>query len=345
MTARAGSTDADVLVVGGGPIGLVAAIEARLAGLTAIVLEPRTGPIEKACGEGLMPGALPLLARLGVDPEGAELAGVSYRTPRVTADHRFRSGSGRGVRREVLHAALEERALAVGVEFVRRRVEGIEQSDAGVAAAGLRGSWLFGCDGVHSSVRRVLGVERGVPARGRRFGIRQHFELAPWTDLIEVHWTPTAEVYVTPVGSDLVGIAVLGPARTDFEATVRGVAALNDRLGDARPADDVRGAGPFRQRATRVRAGRVLLVGDASGYVDAITGEGLRLGFEQARAAVAAVTGGPGYEREWRRITRPFRTLTGGLVLAASSPLRGAIVPLAARAPGLYGAVVERLAR
>jgi hypothetical protein len=89
----------------------------------------------------------------------------------------------------------------------------------------------------------------------------------------------------------------------------------------------------------------VLLVGDASGYVDAITGEGLRLGFDQARAAVATITGGPGYEREWKRITRDFRVLTSGLALAASTPLHGAVVPLAAALPGVYGRAVEALAR
>jgi len=91
----------------------------------------------------------------------------------------------------------------------------------------------------------------------------------------------------------------------------------------------------------------VLLVGDASGYVDAITGEGLRLGFDQARAAIANIAAGTprGYDVDWRRVTRNFRTLTGGLVAAATGPLRPAIVPLARRLPRVYGAVVERLAR
>ena len=62
------SADVDVLVVGGGPVGLAAAIEARLAGLSVVVVEPRVGAIDKACGEGLMPGTLTALARVGVDP-------------------------------------------------------------------------------------------------------------------------------------------------------------------------------------------------------------------------------------------------------------------------------------
>ncbi|MDO7883534.1 NAD(P)/FAD-dependent oxidoreductase [Salinibacterium soli] len=337
------SRDADVLVVGGGPVGLAAAIEARLAGLSVVVLEPREGPVDKACGEGLMPGALPLLERLGVDPEGAPLVGVSYRSRGVVADHRFEGGPGRGVRRTVLHAALADRARALGVSLVTCRAEGIAQDASGVTAGGLRADWLLAADGLHSPARRALGLERPGPTGQRRFGIRQHFEVAPWNDHIEVHWTRDAEVYVTPLGPDLVGVAVLGVQGADIEAAI--ASTVGERLRDARPLSDRRGAGPFGQRAARVQLGRVLLVGDASGYVDAITGEGLRLGFEQARVAVAALTGGRPYEREWRRVTRPFRVLTRGLVGAASSPLRGGIVPLAARAPRLYGAVVERLAR
>ncbi len=337
----------DVLVVGGGPVGLAAAIEARLAGLTVTLIEPRAGAIDKACGEGLMPGALPLLARLGVDPEGMPLRGVSYRSATRRADHLFRSGAGRGVRRTTLHRALTDRADALGVERVEGRVDTVEQDDAGVTAGGIRASWLLAADGLHSSVRRLTGLERPVARRGRRFGLRRHYAVAPWSELIEVHWTRAAELYVTPVSPDTVGIAVLGPARTDLDAAIASVPELAGRLFGHDFVSDVRGAGPFRQRTTARTAGRVLLVGDASGYVDAITGEGLRLGFDQARLAVAAVAAGQParYERDWRRATRDFRVLTDGLVRAAGSPLRAAIVPAASRLPGLYGSIVERLAR
>ena len=337
--------DVDVIVVGGGPVGLAAAIEARLAGMTVALVEPRDGVIDKACGEGLMPGALPLLARLGVDPDGMPLRGVSYNTPRRRADHLFRTGVGRGVRRTVLHSALSARAAALGVERVTARVESLEHDADGVSAAGIRASWLFGADGLHSTVRRLAGLDRAAPTARRRFGITRHFPVAPWSELIEVHWAPRAEVYVTPLAPDLVGVAILGAPRTDFDETIRAVPALASRLGGMPSSTGSKGAGALRQRASAPSRGRVLLVGDSSGYVDAITGEGLRLGFDQARAAVAAAIGGPAYDREWRRVTRDFRVLTSGLVGAATSPLRGAIVPAAAALPGVYGAVVERLAR
>jgi menaquinone-9 beta-reductase len=334
----------DLIVVGGGPIGLASAIEARLAGLSVTVIEQREGAIDKACGEGLMPGALPMLDRLGVDPAGMPLRGVSYRTESAHADHRFRNGEGRGVRRLELHRALTARAEALGVDRVRAKVESVEQDAAGVTAAGIRGSYLVGADGLHSTVRRLAGLE-GVVARGRRFGLRRHFRIEPWTDLIEVHWNARVEAYVTPVAPDVVGIAMLGPQRTDFDEALAGIPELRDRLADVAPASTLRGAGPLRQTATAPSRGRVLLVGDASGYVDAITGEGLRLGVAQARAAVAAITGGPAYDGEWRRVTRDFRVLTSGLVRAAGTPARRAIVPAARALPWLYGGIVERLAR
>ena len=339
-------TDVDVLVVGGGPVGLASAIEARLAGLTVALVEPRDGDVDKACGEGLMPGALPLLARLGVDPDGMPLRGVSYRTETRRADHLFRSGEGRGVRRTTLHRALADRATELGITRVAARVEAVLQTNSTVTAAGLTARYLLACDGLHSSVRRQVGLERAV--RGsRRFGLRRHFAVAPWNDFIEVHWTREAEVYITPIAPGLTGVAVLGPPRTDFDTAVAAVPELAERLAGVDAVTEVRGAGPFRQRAAARTAGRVLLVGDASGYVDAITGEGLRLGFEQAHVAVAAVADDTPtrYEREWRRVTRDFRVLTHGLVAAAGSPLRGGIVPAASALPGLYGAIVERLAR
>lgn len=343
--------DFDVVVVGGGPIGLAAAIEARLRGLTVAVIEPRGGPIDKACGEGLMPGAVPLLHRLGVHPAGHPLAGVGYYASAPGVEHRFAGGSGLGVRRTTLHAALAERASQLGAERIVGRADAIEQSEDTVTVAvgthRIVGRWLFGCDGLHSTVARLTGLATPALQKGRRYGIRQHFALRPWSDLIEVYYGPNAELYVTPVADNVVGVAMLAPQGTSYDTALADVPALAERLAGAEQASERRGAGPFRQRTSARTAGRVLLVGDASGYVDALTGEGLRLGFAQASAAVAALMLGDLklYEREWRRITRDFRMLTTGLVAWAESPARGALVPTAARLPRVFGAVVERLSR
>ena len=343
--------DADVLVVGGGPIGLAAAIEARMAGLSVVVVEPRSGPIDKACGEGLMPGAVAALARLGVEPSGHPLTGIGYRSGRRQVDHLFATGPGLGVRRTTLHAALSERAAALGVQQVEGRVRAIEQDCRTVTAAGVRARWLLGCDGLHSSVRRLAGlaeVERTAHRSARtrrRFGLRRHFRVLAWTDLVEVHWGPQVEAYVTPVADDVVGLALLGPPRVDFAAALASFPVLADRLGRAEPLGPVRGAGPLRQVSSARTAGRVRLVGDASGYVDALTGEGLRVGLAQAAAAIAHLDDAAGYERAWAAATRDYRLLTVALVTMATSPLRRAIVPIATAAPAVFGAAVERLAR
>ena len=88
--------DSDLLIVGGGPGGLATALHARRLGLSVIVAEPRENPIDKACGEGLMPGGLAELTSLGVDPAGMPFHGIAYASEHHRAEARFRSGPGRG---------------------------------------------------------------------------------------------------------------------------------------------------------------------------------------------------------------------------------------------------------
>jgi flavin-dependent dehydrogenase len=338
----------DVAVIGGGPVGLAAAIEARLAGLSVILLEQREGVIDKACGEGLMPGALPLLERLGVYPRGFPLRGISYRQGGRVVTHRFATGEALGVRRLALWTALSERADAVGVVRQTGKVERIRVGDTAVSVdAGFDARYLLACDGLHSTVARLLGMTRPAPARRRRFGVRQHYLVTPWSDNIEIYYGQRSEIYVTPVSDSEVGLSMLAPQHTDFDEAIAAIPELAARIAGAANSSARRGAGPFRQRTKARTSGRVLLVGDASGYVDAITGEGLRLGFAQAREAVRCVAADrpADYERAWKTTTRDFRVLTSGLVFAATSPARCGIVPLAALLPGVFGAVVERLAR
>ncbi len=336
----------DVAVVGGGPVGLAAALWAARAGLSATVFEPRTGPIDKACGEGLMPGALDMLSELGVSPEGVALKGIRYLDDRRSAEARFRSGTGRGVRRTTLHTALREAVETAGVPVLGESVSELEQDGDGVVVNGTRARFVVAADGLHSPTRRRLGLDAR-PARSRRYGLRSHLDLAPWTDLVEVHWSRDAEAYVTPVAPDRVGIALLTSSRRSFEDQLADFPRLQERLAGV-AGSRVLGAGPLRQRSTRRVAGRVLLAGDASGYVDALTGEGIAVGLAQARAAVAAIADGDPirYERDWRRVSWRYQAITHTLLgVARLGPARQALVPLAATVPGVFSAAVNELAR
>ncbi|MEV7970848.1 NAD(P)/FAD-dependent oxidoreductase [Sphaerisporangium sp. NPDC088356] len=335
----------DVLVAGGGPAGLATAIHATLAGMEAVVVEPRSAPVDKACGEGLMPTGVAALRSLGVRVEGWPLLGIRYVDERHRAQAAFREGQGLGVRRTTLHAALAERAAEVGVKVVRGRVDGVRQDADSVEAAGMRARWLVAADGLHSPLRGLLGLE--LPTRAaRRYGLRRHYRVAPWTDFVEVHWAARAEAYVTPVGEELVGVAVLSSERRSYDEHLAGFPALLARL-DGPAATSVRGAGPLRQRARARVAGRVLLVGDAAGYMDALTGEGVSLGLLAARALVGCLRAGrpEAYERAWRRLSLRHRLLTGALLAARRrSGSARLIVPAAHRLPAVFTATVNALA-
>ncbi|MCO5169524.1 MAG: NAD(P)/FAD-dependent oxidoreductase [Planctomycetes bacterium] len=336
----------DLLVAGGGPAGLATAILAAEAGLSVTVVEPRAAPIDKACGEGLMPGAVAALAAMSVRPPGVRFGGIRYVDGAASAVGRFRDGQGLGVRRTALHAALSTRARALGVVRVEARVEAVRQDDQGVQAAGLRARWLVAADGLQSPVRRLLRLDLP-PRRPARYGVRRHFAVAPWTDLVEVHCAPDAEAYVTPVADDTVGVALLfaRPAPGGFEALLARFPRLAERLGP--PVTPALGAGPFERRVRRRVAGRVLLVGDAAGYLDPLTGEGVRLGLLQARALVRCLVAGrpQAYEHAWRRLTRRTWLLTDTLLRLRRSPLRRAIVPALRACPRLFDAALDQLAR
>jgi flavin-dependent dehydrogenase len=336
----------DLLVAGGGPVGLATALYAARAGLDVAVREPRRGVIDKACGEGLMPSAVAALRDLGVRLDGVPIEGIRYLDRDHDARASFRSAAGRGVARTALHAALLDAVSTAGVPVEHRAVARVEHGPDRVLVDGEPVAHLVAADGLHSPTRRLLGLD--APARGRRrFGLNAHVRAQPWTSYVEVHWSPLGEAYVTPVGDACVGVAVLTDRPGRLVDLLAHFPSLRRRLGTAE-LSRTRGAGPLRQRSRARVQGRVLLVGDAAGYVDALTGEGIGVGLAQARAAVDRVLAGEPerYEDDWRRVTRRHDLITHALLGAGRHPaVRPRIVHAAATLPSLFESVVNQIAR
>ena len=338
----------DVVVAGGGPAGLAVALGCARAGMDVVVCEKRPGVLDKACGEGLMPGAVRALAALGVAPSGHPIDGITYRQGALAAHAPFRAGRGLGVRRTSLHSALRSAVEHAGIPVLPRAVTDVFQYDDHVRAGALRARYLVAADGLHSSVRDLVGLSSQRGTSAPRWGQRCHFALASVGNAVEVTWAPRSEAYVTPVAPDIVGVAILSSVRGSFTDQLTAFPALAARLAGAQPVSRVRGAGPLRQRTTGRVAGRVLLAGDAAGYVDALTGEGLALSLTTAAELVRCLRAGrpADYERAWSRTSRRSRWLTESLLWARNRPVLGRrIVPAAVRAPWLFAVAVDQLAR
>lgn len=323
------SRAADVVVVGGGPIGLAAAIAARRAGLAVALYDRARPPIDKACGEGLMPAGVAALGRLGVPlPERAHpFSGIRYVGRGAAAEGDFPAGElGLGIRRTELSRTLVHAAAGAGVELhwgtlVERVAPGAVEVDGQRRAC----RFVVGADGLHSHVRAALGPTRQPAPGAGRFGVRRHFRLSPWSERVEVTFGDGAESYVTPLAGDEVGVALLwsgGGGGFDRLLAERLPGELAARLQGAPVLGRDRGAGPLRQRVRRIAGPGLALVGDAAGYVDALSGEGLSLGFAEALALAEALAADdlPRYARAARRLRRIPEALTRLLLAVARRP-------------------------
>jgi flavin-dependent dehydrogenase len=295
-----------------------------------------------------MPLGVAALGAMGVEvpPWGrTPFIGIRYVDGDVVAEGRFPRGPGWGVRRTALMHGMIARAQTLGVDLrYGCDVTSWERTRGGVAVfadhCAVRARLLIGADGLHSRVRQQAGLAcewRGA----RRFGVRRHFSLRPWSSFVEVHWTDGAEAYITPAGPDRVGVALLWDGSGgSFDALLARFPRVRARLGDAPAESEPCGAGPFRQGVRHCHADRVALVGDAAGYLDAITGEGLTLAFHSAHALVTSVREGRSlgaYGVTYRRLSRTYYLMTALLLWVQRHPrLRRRVMRALVRYPELF---------
>ena len=315
--------ETDVFVVGGGPAGIATAIAARAKGLRVIVADGAKPPIAKACGEGLLPEAVAWLDEFGVklgEVDGWKLRGIRFEDGRVSVRGNLPDGQGIGVRREVLHQRMVERARECGVSFLwETPVTGLEEGMVTAGRNKIRARWIVGADGGRSRVRRWSGLESS-EAQGNRFAIRRHYHLEPWSDFMEIHWGAEMQAYVTPVSArEICVVLISNTPNLPFEENLSAFPKLAWRFRGAAVASTERGAVTSMFALKRVYRGNVALVGDASGSVDAITGEGLGLSFLEATALADALAAGDlgRYQEAHRRLIRRPR-LIGNILLALS---------------------------
>ena len=337
---QAPANQSDVCIVGAGPAGLACAIAAARYGLQVEVVDAARPPIDKACGEGLLPGALEALTALGFDlgrdldpAESTILRGIRFIGDSASSDDfvsvqaAFPANPGRGIRRTVLHSLLLDRASSLGVRFhwenaVRSIATGNDTNTVQTNSQTLRARYLIGADGHKSRIARWAALSTG-PIRSRRIGLRQHYAIAPWSRFIEVYWSNHGQAYVTPIsGSEICVAFVSHKKMPSADHALSHFPALKRHLIAAKPSGPPRGAIALGRVLPRVVSGNIALIGDASGSVDAITGEGMALGFRQAAVLAPALKADnlAAYQHAHRRIQRLPTVMSEGLLLMDRFP-------------------------
>jgi geranylgeranyl reductase family protein len=307
----------DVLIAGAGPAGCVAGMALARAGVRVLLVDRAAFPRDKLCGDTLNPGALRVLERLGLDdavervsiPLGGMLltgeGGVAVRTAFGPAR------AGRALTRRDLDALLVRAALAAGVQFQERacvrqplvdeeggrvRVRGAIVETAGGRPVKLPAALTIAADGRRSALAFGLGLARQ-PARGRRWAIGAYYDgIEGLGDVGEMHIRAGHYIGVAPLGNGRANVCLVSPAGPGFDrpealldARVRADPQLAARVAGARRASRVTVLGPLAVETYAAGLPGLLLAGDAAGFVDPMTGDGLRLAMRGAELAAEVV--------------------------------------------------------
>jgi geranylgeranyl reductase family protein len=349
----------EVLVVGAGPAGSVAAKTLAGAGRDVLLVEAHEHPRPKACAEYASPRIADELARLAPAPDWRQVARpvggmeVVRGRDRVRIGYRDRAGRTRsawGVERLAFDALLAATAAAAGAElWERTRLERLVAARGRVRGAVLgtpdgprevRADWVVGADGARSTVARLLGVAR--QPRIRRIGLITHVDGdGGLDDHGEMHVGDGYYVGLAPLpgGGLNVGMALpmatREPAERRYQRAIAGLPAVRERLTGLRRTTPLRGVSPIGHRVTHAAGPGWLLVGDAAGFLDPFTGEGIYRALRSGRAAAEAIIEDPG------RADVRYADVRQG-VFAAKTALTWVVQAMLA-APPVLGYALRRL--
>lgn len=326
-----------VHIIGGGPGGLGCALFLAQKSIPSTIYEKQSYPIDKACGEGVMPHGVKMLKNLNVwdgipDTDKHPFCGIQYifeGKPSIPAN--FKAGMGFGIRRLALSTALHRAAA-------KHPLIQIKQTDIRSKAQldGLKGL-IIGADGMRSSMRRLANIPI-IQSAHRRYGTRLHYDSQPWSKYVQIYWANGFEAYVTPAGSHQVGIAFLWNKQRipkDLDPTPANFLALlpelQRKLKGCKILSETRSTGPFYQIVPKPYRDSICLIGDASGYLDPLTGEGISLGLVQAKALADMLSSSTvDFKRLYQELDAQFfwhRNLTKILVKLSRHPrLLGSLI-------------------
>ena len=339
-----GLPGSDILVMGGGPAGLASAIAFAQKGYRVCVGDCAVPPIDKACGEGLLPGSLTALRKLGVaipPAHGARFRGIRFQEGQCGFEASFPNGTGIGVSRPVLQKLLIERAEQLGIEL-HWGVRGLEWQDGRLMQAGapVHTGFVVAADGHNSRIRRAAGLDHG-GHHLQRFGFRRRYAMTPWSEYAEVYWGQGYQIYVTPVSESEVCVVLMSRwQKLRLDEALRGIPEIAERLAGQKFSSHETGTLTIRRRLKKVWCKGVALAGDASGSVDAITGEGMCLAFKGALALADAYVAGnlTTYQRMHEKFFERPRVMSALLVALGEYPMiRRRVFAGFMRRPDVFG--------
>ncbi|MGI8999278.1 MAG: NAD(P)/FAD-dependent oxidoreductase [Candidatus Limnocylindria bacterium] len=325
-------TSVDVLIAGAGPAGSALAAALARAGASVLLVEAGAHPRSKACAEYASPRIAEELRRIGLAQDWTKsavpLVGMDLHAGGKSVPIRYADAVGSrhawGVDRRSFDARLAEHAVISGAVLREQtRVTALSSHRGRIRGATLRDQrtgheetiiarWTIGADGTRSSVSRLLGVDRPVRVP-RRLGLVAHYAgVDSLTDHGEMHVGGGHYVGLAPTPGGELNVGMALPmrdhgtsARDRFDAAIAGIPAVARRLVDSQPLTPIRGAAPIGHRVSHPAGDGWLLIGDAAGFVDPFTGEGIHRALRSARAAAGAILAGgevaSAYRAERRR--------------------------------------------